>query len=674
MASAGASRHIELFFKIFQEGVVQAAWSVRGVAVGRWGLLGLVGLLGVPACVGSVDGPNGSTAPSQAALDGELATPAVDPTAESGGDRGPAESAPQSGSEAVDADGFNEPSRSAGPVKQEGVGAQGGPGTTDEVIPSEANAGEEPTSGRADPGDAAAVTPQPGLAPANPPDDRAASGGPAVPDDADDSSARPTKEASPRPPPGSNLVTRDELNQRIAEDWPEPQAVLFISGQQHGYLEPCGCTGLDRQKGGLIRRDTLIQQIRERGWTVLPVDVGNQVRRIGRQAEIKFQTTVEAFKIMEYRAATLGVDDLKLSSIELIQAASSDELNATGFITANVEILDPSFFPTHRIVEAGGRKIGITGFTDESYRGEIASADVVIHPAAERVPQVVADLRQKGCDFIVLLAHASIERSAEVARQAGHVDLVVTAGGYGEPTLLPEPIEGTSAVMVQCGVKGMYGGIVGLFDDPQQPLRYQRIAISAQFPDSPRMLELFAKYQDRLKREGYEGLGIRPVLHPTGRQFVGSETCGDCHTTAYDIWKGTPHFHATDSIVAPPNDRGGIPRHFDPECISCHVTGWHPQDFYPYVSGWMSLEATPHLVGSGCENCHGPGQEHVAAENGDIDVDNDQLLELRKQMVLQLDRARDKCLECHDLDNSPDFHHDGAFEEYWEQVKHYGKD
>ena len=127
MASAGASRHIELFFKIFQEGVVQAAWSV----------LGLVGLLGVPACVGSVDGPNGSTAPSQAALDGELATPAVDPTAESGGDRGPAESAPQSGSEAVDADGFNEPSRSAGPVKQEGVGAQGGPGTTGEVIPSE---------------------------------------------------------------------------------------------------------------------------------------------------------------------------------------------------------------------------------------------------------------------------------------------------------------------------------------------------------------------------------------------------------------------------------------------------------------------------------------------------------------------------------------------------------
>ncbi|RMF43362.1 MAG: hypothetical protein D6753_05340 [Planctomycetota bacterium] len=482
------------------------------------------------------------------------------------------------------------------------------------------------------------------------------------------------RRGNPVPPPGSNLATRDELNQKIAEDWPTPQVVLFISGQQHGYLEPCGCTGLERQKGGLIRRDTLIQQIRDRGWEVVPVDVGNQVRRIGRQAEIKFQTTVNAFKMMGYEAATLGVDDLKLSSIEVIQAASSDQLNATGFITANVEILDPSFFPTHKIVEAGGRKIGVTGFTDEEYLDQISSPDVVIHPAVDRIKPIVQQLRDEGCDFIVLLAHASVERSAEVARQVGSVDLVVTAGGYGEPTLLPEPIEGTAAVMVQCGVKGMYGGIVGLFDDPQQPLRYQRIAISAQFPDSPRMLELFAAYQERLKQEGYAGLGIHPVLHPTGRQFVGSETCGDCHTTAYEIWEGTPHAHATDSIVAPPNDRGGIPRHFDPECISCHVTGWHPQDFYPYVSGWLSLEESPHLAGSGCENCHGPGQEHVAAENGDIDVDNDQLVALRKQMVLSLDRARDKCLECHDLDNSPDFHHDGAFEEYWEQVKHYGKD
>ncbi len=474
--------------------------------------------------------------------------------------------------------------------------------------------------------------------------------------------------------PEANVASDAERNQKIAEDWPKPQAVLFISGQQHGYLEPCGCTGLDKQKGGLIRRDTLLTSLRERGWDIVPLDVGNQVRRIGRQPEIKFQTTVAAFKTMDYAAATFGIDDLKLSSVELIQAASADDDTQCTFVSANVSILDPSFFPDSKIVEVGGRKIGITAIMGAELKQDIQSSDVEFSDPIEKLKPVIAKLKSENCDFIVLLAHASLEESAAVARAVEGIDLVVTAGGFGEPTLEPQPIADSRAVMVQVGTKGMYGGIVGLFDDPQHPIRYQKIAISSQFKDSPRMLDDFAVYQKRLEDAGFDGLGVTPTPHPSGREFVGSESCADCHSTAFEIWENTPHHHATESIVNPPNDRGGIQRHFDPECVSCHVTGWKPQEFAPYTSGYASLAKSELMLGSGCENCHGPGSEHVAAENGDIDVDNEKLLELRQQMILPLDRARDKCIECHDLDNSPDFLAEGAFEEYWEQVKHYGKD
>lgn len=475
-------------------------------------------------------------------------------------------------------------------------------------------------------------------------------------------------------PAAANVTTEEERNQKIAEDWPQPQAVLFVSGQQHGYVEPCGCTGLDQQKGGLIRRDTLLTQLRDRGWNVLPVDVGNQVRRIGRQPEIKFQTTVEAFKLMGYKAATLGVDDLKLSSVELIQAASSDELNPGAFVLSNVSVVDASFFPTHRIVESGTRKIGITAVLGAEYETKVTSGDVEFKDPIESLKPIVEQLRSEGCDFLVLLSHASIEESKSIAQQVEGFDLVVTAGGFGEPTLNPEPIEKSTAVMVQVGTKGMYGGIVGLFDDETTPLRYQKIAISSQFKDSPRMLERFQDYQTKLKNAGFDALGATPVAHPSGGQFVGSETCGECHTTAYEIWENSPHVHATDSIVAANNDRGGIERHFDPECVSCHVTGWNPQLFYPYASGYEELLKSDMLLGSGCENCHGPGKAHVDAEYGDVEVDNETLVKLQQQMVIKLDQAREKCLECHDLDNSPDFHVQGAFDEYWEQVKHYGKD
>jgi hypothetical protein len=104
------------------------------------------------------------------------------------------------------------------------------------------------------------------------------------------------------------------------------------------------------------------------------------------------------------------------------------------------------------------------------------------------------------------------------------------------------------------------------------------------------------------------------------------------------------------------------------------VTGWNPQGFYPYVSGYLSLEKSPHLLGSGCENCHGPGSQHSAAESGDIEATDDMLVKFREEMRLPLSAAQDRCIECHDIDNSPSFHQEGAFEKFWEQVEHYGKD
>jgi formate-dependent nitrite reductase cytochrome c552 subunit len=189
------------------------------------------------------------------------------------------------------------------------------------------------------------------------------------------------------------------------------------------------------------------------------------------------------------------------------------------------------------------------------------------------------------------------------------------------------------------------------------------------------MLHILSEYQQNLKDTGFDGLGIKLQPHPSGRKFVGSETCGDCHSKAYEKWSTTPHAHALDSLVMPPNSRGSIARHFDPECLSCHVTGWEPQQYFPYDSGYLSLEQTPKLKHNGCENCHGPGSAHVAAENGEGDLSEEQIARIRESMKLPLTDgvAERKCVECHDVDNSPDFHKPGAFDRYWQEVKHRGK-
>lgn len=154
--------------------------------------------------------------------------------------------------------------------------------------------------------------------------------------------------------PASNVPLVEEL--KLFDGWGKPEVALFVTGQQKGYIEPCGCAGLANQKGGLARRHTLVRELKNKGWPLLTLDVGNQVRRFGRQAELKFQITVEGLKTIGYDAITFGENDLALSVGEVAAATMAVDEQGTPFLCANAAVLDRSLTPRFRILEAGGRK------------------------------------------------------------------------------------------------------------------------------------------------------------------------------------------------------------------------------------------------------------------------------------------------------------------------------
>ncbi len=472
---------------------------------------------------------------------------------------------------------------------------------------------------------------------------------------------------SPVRPKSTGLAT---VRLPLFEGWEQPDVALVFTGRQAGYIEPCGCAGLANQKGGLVRRFSLLNDLRGRGWTVVPMDVGNQVKRFGRQSEIKFQMTYESLKLMEYQAIGLGPDDLRLSSGEVF-AAISDQ--PSRFVSANAAVLDRDLLPRSVAIEANGRKIGVTAVLGDEHREKIRSDEVLLQSAADGLQIAWTQLKREKCDFHVLLVYGSLDETHRLARQFPQFELIVTTGGGEEPPLDPELAPNTKSTVVQVGGKGMYAGVVGLYKDGDSRFRYQRVPLDDRFADSPKMLEMLGAYQDQLRAAGLEGLGVKPQSHSSGRSFVGSEACGECHTKAQAAFEKTPHAHALDTLVKPA-ERSDIARHFDPECLSCHVTGWDPQRHFPFKSGYLSLEGTPALAHTGCENCHGPGSAHVAAENGETKLSPTAVGKLRLEMRLPLDKARDKCVECHDLDNSPAFQQEGAFERYWKDVEHVGKD
>lgn len=455
-------------------------------------------------------------------------------------------------------------------------------------------------------------------------------------------------------------------NGPIFDKWPKtkPTLALVLTGRQDGYLEPCGCAGLNRMKGGLTRRHTMFRQLREQyGWPLIGLDAGGQIKGYGLQTEMKFHTTVEAMRTMGYNAIALGANDLRLPAAEVAADAAPLPDQPALFLSANAALFGFAADMTAKseVYEAGGVKVGVTAVVGTKWRSDVNNQEIEFEDAEAALAEIVPQLKAKA-DVLVLLAHATVEESTALAQKFPDFDLIVTAGGPPEPPLAPTQI-GKKTLLIETGEKGMYAVVLGLFEEPSRRFEYQRVPLDSRFASSPDMQLLMANYQDRLRETGLEGLGIHPSPHPeklTKGSFVGSKSCESCHEPSYKLWKKSGHAKAWPTLV-----NLDPPRNYDPECISCHVVGWHPTNYFPYESGFLSEAETPHLIDVGCESCHGPGEKHVKAEeHATPEAIREQL---RKAMVITKEESeKHQCMSCHDGDNSPDF----DFKTYWPFVEH----
>ena len=459
-----------------------------------------------------------------------------------------------------------------------------------------------------------------------------------------------------------------ERNGSVFTDWERPRAVIVITGQLDGYIEPCGCTGKENQKGGLSRRQNFLRALEAVAWPTVAVDLGGQVRRFGRQSEAKFQSIVDGLRSMRYAAVGFGPGDLRLPAEELVAAVAPIGDQPTPFVCANVGLLglDANITPRFRVVEAGGLRIGLTAVLGEAEKSQFRNDDVEVIPAAAALEQIAPALAAERCDHQVLLCWAGPEETAALAASHPQFDVVVTAGGADEPPFELPTLPG-GARLVELGHKGMYAVAIGFFADGDRPVRSQRVPLDARWGESPDMIDLLGTYQTKLESLGLGGLGVTPIRHPSGRRFAGSAACAECHQEAYDVWKETPHATALATLEEQKPRRDS-----DPECLSCHVVGWAPQRFEPFEGGFTGMDGTPHLAHQGCENCHGPAAAHTAVERGDVRASTTERDRLRAELTLTLatpegkQKAVANCLECHDLDNSPKF----DFDTYWPQVEH----
>lgn len=516
------------------------------------------------------------------------------------------------------------------------------------------------------------------------------------------------------------------------ESWEKPAAALVLSGEEHGYIEPCGCS--ETQSGGLARRADLIHRLMKREWPIAGLGLGGSLRLAESQAgarrrggefvnklqsKLKFDTQLKILEDLRYSAVALGFEELLFGATGGNNLLNNYQTRLTPnggskhpvLMGANVVIFEtPPLGPNRtQVFTAGEVKVGVTAIVGESIRkklyGDSQPVDIEIKPPADVLPEVIETLMAEKTDFNVLLSHASFSETEALLKEFPEFEIALCQSGGDEGRDEPQMVGETR--VVQVGWKGKKVGLLAYYPDAEEKFRFELVELdNIRFENDPSVEPHLLEYQELLKEHTnpmvkypdgstesrdpesylYSSENMFSGFHSKSGSFVGAAKCGECHTKAYEKWKSSKHAHAYDTLKTGRKGQYSQPisRIHDPECLSCHVTGWSPQGVFPYPSGFLPEVVAEHegepgrfqkLQGQQCENCHGPGSEHVEiewqAKNEPGSVADEKLRTSRRQMVLSKASAEENlCVKCHDLENSPEF----QFDEYWKKIEHPWRD
>lgn len=362
---------------------------------------------------------------------------------------------------------------------------------------------------------------------------------------------------------------------------------ILYTGAIKGELEPCGCSPKSNS-GGLARLSGYISANKEALKPYLLVDAGNSMGPLTPQGRLKSEVVINSFAILGYDAVAFFDDDNPL--LEGFSSPLADKLAV---------LSEAPSYPGSLQVNQGSFRINI-------------SADPKVY--------------RSGWLNILLSRGPVIE-----AKEHKVWDVIILSSGE----ILEEPVQADPTVIVSGYPKGEKLGILSLkiADDGLVAgftHRWQLLgAETAEDIDIRRLIDEYdVKVAGLLKDEE------RRV--PSESTYFGYKSCVDCHQPFIERWSATRHAGALATLEAVGKSR-------DPECVKCHTTG------YGEEGGFYSATSTPGLTDVQCEQCHGPGREHLS-----------------DYTVPMAAVEEPVCLVCHTKENSPDF----DFRIYLEKIKH----
>ena len=251
---------------------------------------------------------------------------------------------------------------------------------------------------------------------------------------------------------------------------------LIYAGEEGGQLGLRGCG--TEQVGGLSRRQTVIQSLREKHPAPLNLHTGNILDPTDPNSELICQIALEALSTMSYDAVCLGPGDLCLS-LDSLAALYANHPDLPVVCTNIVGVQFPRPF---EVIEAGKSKIAVVGLISNSYESKISAynPDVTLGHPAEALETLGEEITRQS-DFVVGVFHGSETEARELAKSFSWLSVLVLAQNEPSETSSETPIVVGDTTIVTNPAKGEAVGVLEIALDAYQQVvsrKHQRIAVS----------------------------------------------------------------------------------------------------------------------------------------------------------------------------------------------------
>ena len=426
--------------------------------------------------------------------------------------------------------------------------------------------------------------------------------------------------------------------------------LLIFSGDLRGEIKPCGCAE-EGDMGGLPRRLTFFKQQQSKHSNLFYLDLGNNFPEPSEQGTLKIKLIQNTLKKLRPLVVLVGPNEWK-NGLNILDPEIPYLLSNQG--------LKLPFLTSKKISHAGRQKIMIKGYLAPELTYFNKNEQPHLLPVnSELISNWEAEFANHKTDFKVLLFRGNPQELQQF-EDSSIFDLIVAGSNNNDELKQVIKMQTNYSVFPMIPTKGQ-GLLSGKLSDLGEIMPENNNTVPAgltvtwlrsNFEDAPELDETFRNYNAAVKELFFRNLE-KKEKQLLESPFVGNGVCTGCHTGIVTSWQQSRHAHAFATLE-------NIGKHFDPECLACHVVGLKPWKAPENASatdkkfkggiGFLSLQTTPHLKNVQCENCHGPARAHL--ENSKIKPANKD--------------PKMTCGNCHRGSHSPAFN----FETYWPKIKH----